>query len=134
GGRPKLVLNQPSGDPVTGFVIHGMGFVPDTGVNVALVGHGTSAWHPEVDPVGTFNYVFDQDHLFFRGGMPIGSYQVVVTGSGDRRATVKFRVDPAPPAPPPGGAPPTGQPPAGAPPTGLRPTGAPPTGRGQQTG
>ena len=134
GGPPKLVLNQPSGDPVTGFVIHGMGFVPDTRVNVALVGHGTSAWHPEVDPVGTFNYVFDQDHLFFRDGMPIGSYQVVVTGSGDRRATVKFRVDPAPPAPPPGGAPPTGQPPAGAPPTGLRPTGAPPTGRGQQTG
>jgi hypothetical protein len=124
---PKLVLNQPTGDPVTGFVIHGMGFVPDTRVNVALVGHGTSAWHPEVDPMGTFNYVFDQDHLFFRRGMPIGSYQVVVTGSGGRRATAKFRVDPAPVPRPPGPAP-TGQPPAGAPPTGQPPTGTPPTG------
>jgi serine/threonine protein kinase len=129
GGPPKLVLNQPSGDPVTGFVIHGMGFAPDTKVNVALVGHGTSAWHPEVDPVGTFNYVFDQDHLFFPGSMPIGSYQVVVTGSGGRRATAKFQVDPSPPPRPPG-APPTGQPPSGAPPTGLPPTGAPPTGQG----
>jgi hypothetical protein len=78
--------------------------------------------------VGTFNYVFDQDHLFFRGGMPIGSYQVVVTGSGGRRATAKFQVDPAPPPRPPG-PPPTGQPPTGAPPTGL-----PPTGQGYQAG
>jgi serine/threonine protein kinase len=124
---PKLVLNQPSGDPVTGFVIHGMGFIPDTRVNIALVGHGTSAWHPMVDPVGTFNYTIDQDHLFFRNGMPIGSYEVLVTGSDGRRATADFRVDPAP-VPRPPGPPPSGQPPTGAPPTGLPPTGAPPTG------
>jgi serine/threonine protein kinase len=123
---PKLLVNQPSGDPVTGFVIHGMGFIPDTTVNVALVGHGTSAWHPMVDPVGTFNYTIDQDHLFFRQAMPIGSYEVLVTGSDGRRATADFRVDPAPgprpPGPPPTGQAPTGQPPTGAPPTGQYPT------------
>ena len=53
-----------------------------------------------MDPKGTFNYTIDQDHLFFRGEMPIGTYEVLVTGSGGRRATAKFRVDRAatPPA------------------------------------
>ena len=70
---PKLVLNQPSGT-VTGFVIHGMGFVPNTRVVLSLGGpDDTAAGHPEVDPVGTFNYVFDQDHLFFRGGCRSGA-------------------------------------------------------------
>jgi serine/threonine protein kinase len=117
---PRLLLSQPHGDGVTGYVIHGMGFVPDTKVNVSLVGHGTSSWHPEVDPVGTFNYTIDQDHLFFRADIPIGTYEVLVTGSGGRRATAKFQVNPPPPARP-SGAPPTGSPPPGAPPTGQPP-------------
>jgi serine/threonine protein kinase len=104
---PKLALGQKFGSPVTGFVIHGMGFEPGTDVSVSLVGHGTSPWHPEVDPVGTFNYTIDEDHLFFHGNMPTGNYEVVVTGAGNRRAIAKFQVA----APPPGQPPPTGQPP-----------------------
>jgi hypothetical protein len=84
-----------------------MGFEPGTDVSVSLVGHGTSPWHPEVDPVGTFNYTIDEDHLFFHGNMPTGNYEVVVTGAGNRRAIAKFQVA----APPPGQPPPTGQPP-----------------------
>ena len=102
-----------------------MGFLPGTTVSVSLVGHGTSSWHPEVDPKGTFNYTIDQDHHFFRGAIPDGTYEVSVTGPGSRRATAKFQVNPPPPSPPPG-PPPTGQPPTGPP-----PTGAPPGGRGQ---
>jgi hypothetical protein len=117
---PKLLLSQPHGDGVTGYVIHGMGFAPDTKVNISLVGHGTSSWHPEVDPVGTFNYTIDQDHLFFPRNIPIGNYEVLVTGAGGRHATAKFQVNAAPPSRPPG-APPTGSPPPGAPPTGQPP-------------
>ena len=119
------MLGQPYGDGVTGYVIHGMGFIPGTAVNVSLVGHGTSSWHPEVDPKGTFNYTIDQDHHFFRSDIPVGSYEVLVTGPGDRRATTDFRVDPPPASPPPGA-------PAGGPP-GPPPTGQPP-GSGQQAG
>ena len=126
---PKLVLGQPYGDGVTGYVIHGMGFVPDTKVSISLVGHGTSSWHPEVDPVGTFNYTIDQDHLFFPGNIPIGNYEVLAAGPGGRHATAKFRVSAPPPSPPP-----SGRPPPGAPPTGLPPTGQPPGGYGQPTG
>jgi serine/threonine protein kinase len=114
---PKLVLSQPTGDPVTGYVIHGMGFLPNTLVNVSLVGHGTSTWHPVVDPKGTFNYTIDQDHLFFARGIPIGAYQVLVTGSGGRRAATRFEVSSPPPS---GGPPPSGPPPTGPPPTGGR--------------
>ena len=123
--QPKLALGQPEGDGITGYVVHGMGFLPGTTVSVSLVGHGTSSWHPEVDPKGTFNYTIDQDHHFFRGAIPDGTYEVSVTGPGSRRATAKFQVNPPPPSPPPG-PPPTGQPPTGPP-----PTGAPPGGRGQ---
>jgi hypothetical protein len=115
---PKLALGQPMGDGVTGYVIHGMGFIPGTTVSVSLVGHGTSTWHPVVDPKGTFNYTIDQDHLFFPHDIPIGNYQIVVTGPDDRRATARFEVSSPPPSPPPSGPPPSGRPPTGPPPTG----------------
>jgi serine/threonine protein kinase len=112
---PRLVLSQPYGDGVTGYVIHGMGFIPDTTVNVSLAGHGTSSWHPTADSVGTFNYTIDQGHLFFRHNIPAGTYQVLVTGPGGRRASTRFEVHPPPrkPATPPPGALSTGQPPGG---------------------
>jgi serine/threonine protein kinase len=121
---PKLALGQPMGDGVTGYVIHGMGFIPGTTVSVSLAGHGTSAWHPVVDPKGTFNYTIDQGHLFFAHDIPIGNYVIVVTGPGGRRATARFVVSSPPPSPPPSGPPPSGRPP-GPPPTGA------PGGQGQ---
>ncbi|HEY0718395.1 MAG TPA: hypothetical protein VGD68_12325, partial [Streptosporangiaceae bacterium] len=125
---PKLVLSQGFGAGMTGYVIHGMGFVPFTRVSVSLAGHGISSWHPEVDPVGTFNYTIDQDHLFFPGNIPVGRYEVLVTGSGGRTAAAHFQVSAPPPARP-SGPPPTGTPPPGAPPTGQ-----PPPGNGLQPG
>ena len=113
---PKLALGQKFGSQVTGFVIHGMGFEPGTPVSVSLAGHGTSSYHPEVDPVGTFNYTFDEGHLFFQGNIPIGNYVVVVTGAGDRRATARFQVAAPPPGKPPPGQ--NGQPPNNGQPTG----------------
>ena len=128
---PKLALGQKFGSQVTGFVIHGMGFEPGTAVSVSLAGHGTSSYHPEVDPVGTFNYTFDEAHLFFQGNIPIGNYVVVVNGAGGRRATARFQVA----APPPGQPPPAGTPPPGAPSTGQPPgqNGQPPN-NGQPAG
>ncbi len=97
---PKIVLNQPFGDGNTVFVIHGSGFVPLTSVTVALSGHGVSPARPVVDRAGTFNYAIDQDHEFFAGNIPTGSYQVVVTGSGHRQARTSFKVDAQSPPPP----------------------------------
>jgi serine/threonine protein kinase len=122
---PKLVMSQPSGEGTSGLEVHGMGFIPGSVVNVSLKGHGTSTWHPKADRFGTFNYTFDQGHLFFPGAMPAGQYTVMVTGAGHRQAKTTFNVVPTPPT----GAPPTGTPPPGAPPTGQ-----PPQNNGEQAG
>jgi hypothetical protein len=98
------------------FVVHGSGFRPGTQVRVALTGHGASPIAETVDPRGTFNYAIDQGHEFFPGPIPVGDYQVVVTGAGGRTATARFRVAPPPGQPPP--ARPGPPPPAnGAPPS-----------------
>jgi hypothetical protein len=114
-GTPKLTMGQPFGDGVTVFVVHGSGFLPGTQVKVALTGRGASPIAETVDPRGTFNYAIDQGHEFFSGTIPVGDYQVVVTGSSGRTAKARFTVAPAPGQPPParpGPPPPT----SGAPP------------------
>jgi len=64
----------------------------------------TSRIHPVVDNAGTFNYAVNQDHEFFRGGLPPGRYRVVASTPGGHRATAGFDVVPANPGgPPPGG-------------------------------
>jgi serine/threonine protein kinase len=102
---PEIVLSQPFGDGDTEFVIHGSGWVPFTLVTVALPGYGVSPVRPTVDRLGTFNYAINQGHEFFAGKIPAGSYQVVVTGSGQRHAAARFRVDSQPTSgsPPPAG-------------------------------
>jgi hypothetical protein len=111
GGATSIELLQNHGDADTGFVIHGQGWPPFTQVTVGVPGHGTARFHPVVDGAGTFNYTFDQGHVFFRGPIPLGYHYVVVTGAGGRRAEKRFRVDPPPAGPPPrGGSPPSGQP------------------------
>ena len=67
--------------------------------------------HPIVDDAGTFNYAINQDHEFFRGGLPAGTYQVLVTAPGGARAKASFTVrssghpsgGPGGPGQPPGG-------------------------------
>jgi hypothetical protein len=56
-----------------------------------------------VDDAGTFNYAINQDHEFFRGGLPAGTYQVLVTAPGGARARASFTVRPGGPGGPGGG-------------------------------
>jgi hypothetical protein len=52
-----------------------------------------------VDGRGTFNYAINQNHEFFRGPLPPGIYQIVVTESGGPQKRTSFRVV-VPPGPP----------------------------------
>jgi Protein kinase domain len=123
-GRPQIALYQTTGDSHTVFVIHGEGWPPGQAVTVTLSGRGRSPERPIVDDAGTFSYAINQDHEFFRGGLPPGTYHVIVTDSGGARAEATFAVH----APPGGPGPPGGPPPGGAPPGGAPPGGAPPDG------
>jgi serine/threonine protein kinase len=105
--KPKLAMGQPQGDGDTVFVVHGSGFVPLTQVQVRLIGHGVAPFRPTADQAGTFNYAIDQGHVFFAGPIPAGTYHVLITGAGGRRATASFVVHAQLP-PPPGSAPPPG--------------------------
>ncbi|HUN37705.1 MAG TPA: serine/threonine-protein kinase [Trebonia sp.] len=125
---PDLCVSQPFGDGHTVFVIHGNGFLPFTPVTISLVGVGNSRDRPLTDLQGTFNYAIDQGHMFFRGLIPPGTYSVLVTGSGGRKAAASFTVYPPAPPPPSGSPPPSGPPPSGSPPPGF-PGGPPPSGQ-----
>ena len=123
---PKLTMGQPQGDSYTGFQIHGSGFVPSTHVSVALVGFGTAKFEPQVDPKGTFNFTIDQDHDFFRKGIPIGTYHVLARDSnGVQSARAEFKVLAPPSANPPPGRPRSGPPPTAPPPQALGPSPGP---------
>ena len=110
-GRPHIALYQKFGDSNTVFVVHGEGWKPGEKITVALSGHASPV-HPIVDDAGTFNYAINQDHEFFRGGLPAGTYHVLVTAPGGTRARASFTVHAGGPAPSggPGG---SGQPPGG---------------------
>jgi serine/threonine protein kinase len=122
---PYICVNQPFGDNYTDFVVHGVGFVPKEQVTIAVDGV-VSPDHPTVDKEGTFNYVIDQGHVFFRGKpIPPAIYEVVATAPGGLSADTSFRVysyDDQPAlqevsgSPPPSGPPPTGPPPGDGPP------------------
>jgi hypothetical protein len=91
-GRPQIGVNQIQGDSQTVFVVHGQGYPPRRPVTVALAGVHASPVHPVADDAGTFNYAINQAHEFFAGGLPVGDYEVVVTGPGGSRATARFTV------------------------------------------
>ena len=106
--RPQIAFYQTFGDSHTVFVLHGIGWPAGQAVTVTLAGR-TSPVHPVVDGVGTFSYAINQDHEFFPGGLPLGSYRVVVTTPGGARATAGFVVQPGPSGaggPAPGSSPP----------------------------
>jgi serine/threonine protein kinase len=111
--RPHIALYQNMGDSHTVFVLRGIGWPPGQTVTVALSGHD-SPEHPVVDNAGTFAYAINQDHEFFRGGLPPGKYRVVASTPGGARVAASFVVVPLRPGPPGGGAgPPAGSGPAG---------------------
>ncbi len=95
GGKPGVALNQVYGDSNTIFVIHGANWPVGRPVTVTLVGVRASPIHPIADGAGTFNYAINQDHEFFRGGLPTGTYTVLVTGAGGIKAEARFEVQPS---------------------------------------
>ncbi|HTT00152.1 MAG TPA: serine/threonine-protein kinase [Streptosporangiaceae bacterium] len=105
-GRPVVAMYQSQGDSHTIFVLRGEGWPVGRPVTVTLSGR-VSPEHPVVDDAGTFNYAINQDHEFFRGGLPPGTYRVVVTAPGGARAAASFLVHGGP-NPPPGSGPPAG--------------------------
>ena len=104
-GHTAVLPLQPYGDSYTVFLLHGVGWIPLTRVTVTLSGHGTSRNRPVVDGAGTFNSAIGLGYDFFTTPIPPGSYRVVVTGAGGRRATATFQVRPPPTAPVPSPAP-----------------------------
>jgi protein kinase-like protein len=94
GGKPAIAMSQPAGDGHTGFVVIGAGWAPGRRLTVTLRGMGASSEHPVADGAGTFEYVINQNHEFFPGELPTGTYHVVVTGPGHARAVTAFTVDP----------------------------------------
>jgi hypothetical protein len=111
-GRPQLAPYQHFGDGYTVFVVHGVGWVPGQLVTVALAGLRASPVHPVVDSAGTFSYAINQDHEFFAGPLPPGTYHVVVTVGGARAVTsfvVQRPPGPMPTTGPPGGSTTPGQ-------------------------
>lgn len=87
-------------------MLHGIGWTPGQTVTVALAGRRASPEHPVVDGQGTFSYAINQDHEFFRRGLPVGTYHVIVTASGGARAEASFTVRAPPGAPGGPGSPP----------------------------
>jgi Protein kinase domain len=96
GKHPGIEMLQPVGDGITGFVVHGAGWPPMSTVMLTLAGLGIRVQVP-VDGAGAFNYAIDQGHVFYRGAIPVGSHEVVVTGAGGRRRSASFQVQPPPP-------------------------------------
>jgi len=113
-GRPEIAMYQTMGDGNTAFVLHGIGWPPGERVTIALSGR-TSPEHPVVDNAGTFSYAINQDHEFFRGGLPPGRFRVVASAPGGARASAGFVVIPPGQGPPAGGG---GSPGGSGPPSG----------------
>ncbi len=90
---PSIGLNQFTGDKDTGFMVHGEDWPVHRPVTIMLVGIGTSPIHPLSDDRGTFNYVINQDHEFFTGGLPPGIYTVRVTDQAGASAEARFQVN-----------------------------------------
>jgi serine/threonine protein kinase len=111
-GRPQVAFYQTFGDSHTVFVLHGEGWTPGQIVTVTLSGR-VSPVHPVVDEAGTFSYAINQDHEFFRGGLPAGTYHAVASTPNGARAMASFVVHSGGPgspghSPPPGSPPPAG--------------------------
>jgi serine/threonine protein kinase len=93
-GSPAILVNQPSGDGNTTFVVQGRGWAPGTRITIRIAGGPRSSHQPVVDRAGTFNYAVNQQHDLFPGPLPPGDYLLVASAPGARDAQVAFRVHP----------------------------------------
>ena len=97
GKHPGIEVIQPFGDGVTGFVVHGAGWPPQSTVTLTMAGRSVRV---PVDGAGAFNYTIDQGHVFYPGPIPVGRHEVVVTGAAGHRLSTSFLVQPPPPGAP----------------------------------
>jgi hypothetical protein len=81
--KPRVAMNQPTGDGFTTFTVHGDGWKPYAPLRLAL-GDRRSPHEVRPDRAGSFNYTVNQAHEFFPGTLPLGDY--VVTVAGERYA------------------------------------------------
>jgi Protein kinase domain len=91
-GIPAIGVSQPTGDGDTIFIIRGQWWPVGTHVTVTLVGVGTSPVQPVADHGGNFNYAINQDHEFFAGVLPAGTYTVRVSDAAGASAQARFQV------------------------------------------
>jgi hypothetical protein len=89
---PAIGVSQPTGDAGTIFIVRGQAWPAGSVLTISLVGVGTSPYHPVVDQDGTFNYALNQDHDFFSGSIPPGTYTVRASDADGVSATAKFEV------------------------------------------
>ena len=89
---PVIGVSQPTGDGYTIFIIRGQWWPTGTPLTISLVGIGVSDVHPLADQTGSFNYAINQDHEFFAGLIPAGTYTVQVTDGAGASSRARFRV------------------------------------------
>lgn len=91
-GIPAIGVSQPAGDGDTVFVIRGQWWPVGKPVTLALVGVGRSPIHPIADRDGSFNYAINQDHEFFAGVLPAGTYTIRASDAAGASAQATFEV------------------------------------------
>jgi hypothetical protein len=91
-GIPAIGVSQPTGDGNTVFVIRGQWWPVGQPVTVTLIGVGASPAHPVADQAGSFNYAVNQDHEFFAGALPPGTYTIRVSDAAGAIAQARFQV------------------------------------------
>jgi hypothetical protein len=85
-------VSQAVGDQATIFIIRGQWWPPGKPLTISLVGFGASPVHPIVDHDGSFNYAINQDHEFFAGSIPVGTYTIRVTDGAGASAQARISV------------------------------------------
>ncbi len=98
GNRPRprqlVLLSQTTGSSRTIFKAYGYGWPPGQPLTLTLIRAGAEHGSQQLsaDPNGNFNDWINLDHPFFPGGLPQGSYRVVVAGPSGIQAAASFTV------------------------------------------
>ena len=89
--HPELAMSQAQGTQDTVFRIQGSGWPPGQYVTVSVTNGAASSNFIQIGNDGTFTYVINQNHEFFSGKIPPGTYTVQAV-SGPNLASATFTV------------------------------------------